>query len=79
VARTDTTSTIIQVLNATATPWDVNGDGKVDIKDILIVAKAYGSNPGDPNYDPRADVNGDSKIDIKDILIVAKHYGEIYA
>jgi hypothetical protein len=76
--RTDTASTIIQIYNATAHPWDVNGDKKVDIKDILIVAKAYGTNPGDSNYDPRADVNGDTKIDIKDILLVAKHYGEQY-
>jgi len=27
---------------------DVNGDGKVDGKDIAIVARAFGSVPGDP-------------------------------
>ncbi len=55
---------------------DLNGDGKVDIKDIAIVAKAYGSLPGDSNWNPVADINGDGKVDIKDIAIVAKHYGE---
>jgi hypothetical protein len=55
---------------------DLNGDGKVDIMDIAIVAKAYGSIPGDPNWNPVADINGDGKVDIMDIAIVAKHYGE---
>jgi PKD repeat protein len=78
VGRTDTTSTIIQIYNVTAPPWDVNGDGKVDVTDIFLVAKAYGSSPGEPGWDPRCDVNGDGKVDITDLFIVAKHYGEVY-
>jgi len=66
-------------------PWDVNGDGKVNIKDIGIVAVAFGSaavdNPETPqdeteNWNPIADVNFDGKINIKDIGIVAIHFGE---
>jgi len=56
---------------------DVNGDGKVDIMDIAIVAKAFGSDPTLPNWDPRADLNGDGKVDIMDIAMVAIHFGEI--
>jgi len=56
---------------------DVNGDGKVDIMDIAIVAKAFGSDPTLPNWDPRADLNGDRKVDIMDIAMVAIHFGEI--
>jgi hypothetical protein len=55
---------------------DVNGDSKVDIKDILTVAKAFGSYPGNPRWNPNADVNCDSKADIKDILIAAKNFGK---
>ena len=55
---------------------DVNGDGKVDITDIAIVAKAFGSNPELPTWDPRADLNGDGKVDITDIAMVAVHFGE---
>jgi PKD repeat protein len=55
---------------------DLNGDGKVDIKDLAIAAKAYGSAPGMPSWNPIADMNGDLKIDIKDLSIIAKHYGE---
>jgi parallel beta-helix repeat protein len=57
-------------------PGDVDGNHKVDIKDILIVAKAYGTNPQSPNWNPNADVNCDDKVDIKDILITAKNYGK---
>ena len=76
VGRTANTSKTIEVTELP--PWDINKDKKVDVKDIFIVAKAYGSQPGDPNWDPRCDLNGDEKVDVKDVFIVAKHYGETY-
>lgn len=59
-------------------PWDLNQDGVVDVRDLFILAKAFGSTPQTPNWDPRADLNADSIIDIKDKYIVALHYGEKY-
>jgi hypothetical protein len=56
---------------------DLNGDGKIDIKDISIVAKAYGSDPSKPNWNPIADLNHDDKVDIKDVAIVAKVFGVV--
>jgi hypothetical protein len=58
--------------------WDVNQDGQVDMKDITIVASAFGSVPGSPNWNSQADVNVDMKIDMVDIAIVAFHFGEKY-
>jgi len=55
---------------------DINYDGKVDGKDIGLAAKAYGTRPGDPLWDPRADVNVDGKIDGKDIAIIARQFGQ---
>lgn len=55
---------------------DLNHDGKVDIKDIHIVAIAYGTSPGDPRWNPAADLNHDGKVDIRDVSIVAKEYGQ---
>ncbi len=66
----DGTLTIVSV--------DVNGDGKVDIKDIARVAKAFGSSAGSPNWDPLTDLSGDGKVDIRDIAQVAVHFGEEY-
>jgi parallel beta-helix repeat protein len=55
---------------------DINNDGKVDVKDINIAARAFGSSPGNPRWNPLADVNHDGKVDIRDIALIAKHYGE---
>jgi parallel beta-helix repeat protein len=57
-------------------PGDVDANHKVEVKDILMLAKAYGTNPQSPNWNPNLDVNGDDKVDIKDILIAAKNYGK---
>jgi parallel beta-helix repeat protein len=63
------------------TPWvhivgDINQDGRIDVKDLVLVVKHYASYPSHPEWDPNADVNGDLKVDIKDLVLVIKHYGE---
>jgi outer membrane protein assembly factor BamB len=57
---------------------DVNDDRKVDVIDILIVAKNYGATPGSiaPKWNQDADVDNDKKGTVIDILITAKHYGQ---
>jgi hypothetical protein len=55
---------------------DLNGDGRVDIVDVSIVAKAFGSKVGDLVWDSRADLDGNGRVDIVDISIVAKNYGK---
>jgi branched-chain amino acid transport system substrate-binding protein len=56
---------------------DLTYDGKVDIKDIALAAKSFGSYPGHPKWDKEADINYDSKVDIKDIARIAKDFGEV--
>jgi len=67
-------------------PYDLNKDGHVDIFDLAIVAKAFGSaavdDPKTPldetkNWNPIADLNGDGHVDIFDLVKIAPHYGEI--
>jgi hypothetical protein len=48
----------------------------VDILDIAIVAKAYGSYPGHPRWNPATDLDGSGTVDIIDIAKVAKDYGK---
>lgn len=55
---------------------DVNGDGKVDVRDVYVVSQAYGTAPGMPRWNPIADVNQDLKVDVKDVYIVSKNYGK---
>ncbi len=66
-------------------PADINRDFKVDIKDIAVAAKAFGSYPGHERWNPDADITGpeylvpDSKVDIRDVALIAINYGEIYS
>jgi hypothetical protein len=60
---------------------DVSADGKVDMKDVYAVAKAYGTSVEGPNplgltYNPNCDIDSNDKVDLKDYYIVCKHYGE---
>ena len=56
-------------------PGDINGDGKVRIDDVLLAVQAFGSEQGDPHWNPLADMNGDGKIRIDDILAIAQNFG----
>jgi hypothetical protein len=55
---------------------DLNHDGTVNILDIFIVAKAFGSKPGDENWNVVADLNKDNVINILDVFAVANGYGK---
>jgi hypothetical protein len=57
---------------------DINNDFIVNIKDVIIVALAYWSKPGDPNWNPAADLNNDGVVDIMDLIIVTQNYGHLY-
>jgi len=51
-------------------------DGKVDMRDVGLAAKAFGSYPGHPRWNPIADINNDKKVDMKDIGAIAKQFGK---
>lgn len=55
---------------------DLNGDGTINIIDIALVAKAYGSKPGDENWNEIADMDKNREINIIDIATIAKDYGK---
>lgn len=58
---------------------DVNGDGKVNIRDFYTMAKAFGSHgPPDPspNWNPACDIVVDNVIDVKDFYLLCLHFGE---
>ena len=57
-------------------PGDIDGDGSVSIFDIVTMADIYGSQEGDPDYNPNCDIDGDGDLDIFDIIIAADNYGE---
>lgn len=65
----------IQMINPSVKA-DVNRDGKVDIYDVVTVAGAFGSKPGDPDWNPITDLVQDEIIDIFDVVLLAKNFGQ---
>ena len=49
---------------------DVNQDGKVDIRDLILVIKALGDTAP---TNPRVDVNGDGNVDKSDLLLIVEN------
>lgn len=58
----------------TGNPGDLNGDGKVTIGDLAMMAKAYGKTDKDPDWSLVSgyDLNGDGSIDITDLAMLAR-------
>jgi hypothetical protein len=56
---------------------DFNGNGEVDVEDIMLVASRWNSSVGDGNYDPAYDLDDDGDIDVVDIMLVTTHWGEL--
>lgn len=54
---------------------DVNGDGKVNVLDLISVSIAFQTHPGDKNYNFYADLNRDKNINVLDMILVATHLG----
>jgi hypothetical protein len=55
-------------------PADVNIDGKVNMRDVAIVARLYETRSESPNWNPAADVIQDNVIDFKDVGFVSRCY-----
>jgi len=71
----DTQVQIITVVPAPQLPGDINGDGTVNFKDAILLGAAFGSQPGDPNWNPNADINGDNIVNFKDAIILGANFG----
>jgi hypothetical protein len=56
-------------------PGDVNLDGKVNLADLVIIAKALGSTPGSPRWNPNCDLNGDGKVNLQDLFMALNNFG----
>ena len=64
--------TAVSCLSVTAsatTVGDVNGDGKIDVRDLMEASKNIVSTY---DYDENFDVNDDGKSNILDLMIIAK-------
>jgi len=54
---------------------DANHDDSVNILDLMQFVDAWGSQEGDPNYDPACDFDGNGRVDIIDLMTLADSWG----
>ncbi len=55
---------------------DLDGDGKVNIKDLALEVTAFATNSTMPGYISRYDFNQDNVINIQDLEIVVLNFGQ---
>lgn len=65
----------VSIPSVTLLAGDINGDEKINIFDIAVIAGQYGQDV--PPADPRADVNGDGTVNIFDVALAAGNYNEV--
>jgi hypothetical protein len=65
-------------LTVVTIPGDLNGDLTVGLQDLVILANAYGSRPGNLNWNANADIDNYGVVRLSDLVIMAIHYGQHY-
>jgi parallel beta-helix repeat protein len=69
-------NTLINGIVTVTISGDLNGDLKVSLADLVILAIAYDSRPGDTRWNPNADIDDNSVVGLSDLVILANHYGQ---
>jgi hypothetical protein len=57
-------------------PGDINGDKAVNFLDAILLGSAFGSKPGDTNWNPNSDLNEDEFINFLDAIILGAWFGQ---
>jgi hypothetical protein len=72
VANTDVTG-----VDASLTNGDIDGDNEVTLFDFGALVAAFGSAPGDSNWNPNADLDGDLEVTLFDFGVLVRNFGAI--
>lgn len=63
--------------DVTLTNGDIDGDNEVTLFDFGGLVNAFGSLPGDPNWNANADLDGDEEVTLFDFGILVQNFGAI--
>jgi len=64
-------------LNFSLTNGDIDGDNEVTLFDFGALVAAFGSVPGDSNWNPDADLDGDQEVTLFDFGVLVRNFGAI--
>jgi len=76
--ETDTGNNVMESWIIITIPGDIDGNYNVQLADLVLLAKAYGSKPGDPNWTPNSDIDNNDVVGLSDLVILATYYGQHY-
>ncbi len=65
------------IVNFTLASGDIDGDNEVTLFDFGVLVNAFGSMPGDSNWNPSADLDGDEEVSLFDFGILVRNFGSI--
>jgi len=64
-------------VDASLTNGDIDGDNEVTLFDFGQLVSAFGSMPGDSNWNPDADLDGDQEVTLFDFGVLVRNFGAI--
>lgn len=53
---------------------DLNGDGEVNLIDLVTLAALYGTTSADAEWNPIADLNTNNIVDLQDLVILGQNW-----
>ncbi len=68
-------SDVVIMIPIVLTNGDIDGDNEVTLFDFGQLVAAFGSMPGDSNWNPDADLDGDGEVTLFDFGILVKNFG----
>jgi len=69
------------LINAVSTDLltaDINGDRRIDMKDIAALINAYNGAPFGPRWNPYTDLNADLRTNVRDIAMTVMNFNKHY-
>lgn len=64
-------------VNVSLTNGDIDGDNEVTLFDFGALVAAFGSEPGDDNWNADADLDGDAEVTLFDFGVLVRNFGAI--
>ena len=71
----NTAATFVGGVVTVTIPGDVDGNGRVNMGDIVSLCAAFGSTAGQPNWNPNCDIENNGRVDMGDIVIACANFG----
>ncbi len=56
---------------------DINGDGAINMTDIMLIADHFNTAVSDSNYDRKCDLNSDGAVNMSDVYLVAQKFNTV--